>query len=213
MLKKHSVTITDRPLFLGFNQVLEANVTHETFSGNESSYKRELITKGDSVVILVIDPEEDSILLVEQFRIGAHRESNPWTLELPAGMIDPGETAIQAAVRELKEECNITVLQSECKEVLSYYPSVGTCDEKQTLVVCTRNLGGLDCVIGGNSSDEDIKCHVLWWEEVCNMIKTGKINTAGTIAALALYQSERLGHQVKKLQELYQTITTTATIH
>ena len=60
----------------------------------------------DAVAILATlrhsaDPEEDEILLVQQFRPAV----NAYTLELPAGLIDKGETAQDAALRELKEEC------------------------------------------------------------------------------------------------------------
>lgn len=43
---------------------------------------------------------DDDIVLVEQYRHGLGRAS----LELPAGVIDPGESPLGAAQRELKEE-------------------------------------------------------------------------------------------------------------
>jgi 8-oxo-dGTP pyrophosphatase MutT (NUDIX family) len=43
---------------------------------------------------------DDDIILVEQYRHGLGRAS----LELPAGVIDPGESPLGAAQRELKEE-------------------------------------------------------------------------------------------------------------
>lgn len=44
--------------------------------------------------------KHDTVLFVRQFRFGAGRI----TLEIPGGMIDPGETPEQAAIRELREE-------------------------------------------------------------------------------------------------------------
>jgi 8-oxo-dGTP pyrophosphatase MutT (NUDIX family) len=44
--------------------------------------------------------KHDTVLFVRQFRFGAGRI----TLEIPGGMIDPGETPEQAAMRELREE-------------------------------------------------------------------------------------------------------------
>lgn len=44
---------------------------------------------------------EDEVVLVKQFRPAL----DSYTIEAPAGLIDEGETAEQAALRELKEEC------------------------------------------------------------------------------------------------------------
>src|ERR1017187_3741244 len=44
--------------------------------------------------------ESDEILMVEQYRHGLGRTS----LELPSGVIDPGERPLEAAKRELFEE-------------------------------------------------------------------------------------------------------------
>jgi ADP-ribose pyrophosphatase len=43
---------------------------------------------------------DDQVVMIEQFRHGRAEV----TLELPGGMIDPGETPLDAAVRELREE-------------------------------------------------------------------------------------------------------------
>lgn len=58
-----------------------------------------LISAPDWVGVLA-RTEDDEIVCVEQYRHGAGRAS----LELPAGVIDAGETALDAARRELLEE-------------------------------------------------------------------------------------------------------------
>jgi 8-oxo-dGTP pyrophosphatase MutT (NUDIX family) len=62
----------------------------------EEYYVRE--TRGFAV-IFALTPEDD-VILVRQYKHGAQRS----VLELPAGSIDPGETAAACAVRELAEE-------------------------------------------------------------------------------------------------------------
>ena len=53
------------------------------------------------MAIVALDGE-DRVLLVRQTRAGA---GGP-TVELPAGCLEPGETPLAAAVRELREECS-----------------------------------------------------------------------------------------------------------
>jgi 8-oxo-dGTP pyrophosphatase MutT (NUDIX family) len=66
---------------------------------NGSPYVRTVIDAPDWVnVIPVTDAGE--VVLVRQFRFGTW--SN--TLEIPGGMLDPGEDALTAATRELEEE-------------------------------------------------------------------------------------------------------------
>ncbi len=61
--------------------------------------QRAIVRHAGSAVILIVD-EKERILLVKQYRLPAQKEL--W--ELPAGRLDPGENALQAAKRELREE-------------------------------------------------------------------------------------------------------------
>jgi ADP-ribose pyrophosphatase len=51
-------------------------------------------------VNVVARTADDKLVVVSQYRFGNGRMS----LEVPAGLVDPGETPLQAAQRELKEE-------------------------------------------------------------------------------------------------------------
>ena len=59
---------------------------------------RSIVRHPGSAVMMAV--EKERILLVRQFRLPA--EEYLW--ELPAGRLDPGESALQAAQRELREE-------------------------------------------------------------------------------------------------------------
>ena len=62
-----------------------------------------MIEHPPSVVLVVTDGGE--LVLVRQYRPGAELE----VLELPAGTIESGESATEAADRELAEECGLAV--------------------------------------------------------------------------------------------------------
>ena len=66
------------------------------------NYIRDCVEPGNSVIILPIN-EKNEIIFEEQFR----EAINKLTLELPAGMIDIGESPEVAAKRELEEETGI----------------------------------------------------------------------------------------------------------
>ena len=92
------------------------------------NYIRDCVEPGNSVIILPIN-EENEIIFEEQFR----EAINKLTLELPAGMIDIGESPEVAAKRELEEETGI--LANKIEFLMEYYPSAGYTNEKVYIFV------------------------------------------------------------------------------
>ncbi|MGB8983984.1 MAG: NUDIX hydrolase [Anaerolineales bacterium] len=70
---------------------------------NAKSMKALILEAADWVNIVALTPEK-KIIVVRQYRFGVGRT----TLELPAGIMNAGETPEQAAIRELKEETGYT---------------------------------------------------------------------------------------------------------
>ena len=71
----------------------------EFANGERRQYHR-LRGKGHGAVYVVPMLDEDTVLLVREYAVGMHR----YELGLVSGRIDAGETAIEAANRELQEE-------------------------------------------------------------------------------------------------------------
>jgi len=72
--------------------------------GREREYN--LVDHADAVTILPVD-DEGNAWFVTQFRVGADGS----LLELPAGVMDPGEGPLEAARRELREEIGMYCLE------------------------------------------------------------------------------------------------------
>lgn len=79
----------------GTREVLEL----EFSNGERRRYER-TVQAGHGAVMIAAMPDKDTILLIKEYAAGTHR----YELCLPKGRIDHGETALEAANRELKEE-------------------------------------------------------------------------------------------------------------
>jgi len=75
-------------LYKGFFQVDLYQFEHALFAGGKSELiSREILERGDAIAVLPYDPISDTVLLIEQIRIGAIKSKHsPWLLECIAGM-------------------------------------------------------------------------------------------------------------------------------
>ncbi|MBM3526015.1 MAG: ADP-ribose diphosphatase, partial [Alphaproteobacteria bacterium] len=73
----------DRP-FKGFLTIERYSLRHRLHNGGTSArLTREVLRRGAAAGVLLYDPERDTVVLVEQFRIGAHLAGMPaWVLEV-----------------------------------------------------------------------------------------------------------------------------------
>jgi ADP-ribose pyrophosphatase len=97
--------------------------------------KRFIVHHRGSAVMMPVD-ERRRVLLVRQYRLPAERML--W--ELPAGSVDPGETPLQTAKRELKEETGYRA--KNWKKLVSFFPSPGFLTEKMTIYLATGLTAG-----------------------------------------------------------------------
>jgi ADP-ribose pyrophosphatase len=91
------------------------------YADDGEEVQREFVRRVDAVAIVAYD--EDCVWLVRQPREAIEQ----YTLEIPAGKIDPGESPLQTGKRELAEE--IGRAAEHWTEVTTYYPSSGYTDE------------------------------------------------------------------------------------
>lgn len=121
--------------------------------------------KTDAVVIVAIHEETKKLALIKQFRIPL----NDFIYELPAGLIDAGESVESTIGRELKEETGLTLC--EVKDIQDkLYLSAGMTDESVALVQCTCT--GEVC-IDYLEADETIEPFMVSKEEARELLRSG----------------------------------------
>ena len=171
-------------LFQGFFRITRTVVTHRLFGGGWSApLKRELFQRGDAVGVLLYDPKNHLIGLVEQFRIGAQRDRfGPWQYEVVAGMIDAGQTASEVALKECHEEAGLAV--QELVPICDYLVSAGGTDEKMHLYCGLVDLRDRAGIFGLDTEGEDILLQVWTYDEVMQAQSEGLLNSAAVTIAL-----------------------------
>ena len=138
-----------------------------------------------AVVPFVSDPEGDDphILLIRQYRYATEQ----FIYEIPAGRLDPGETPVACAIRELQEETGCTAARVE--PLITIYTTPGFTDEKIHLFMAT----GLRMGESQREADEFIEVVTLPLSEVLQMIERGEIVDGKTLIGILYVAGYRLG--------------------
>ncbi len=168
----------------GFFDLIRIKLRHTLFQGGWSKVlTRELFQRGNCVAVIPYDPLRDQVILIEQFRAGPLRNDDPkWMLEIVAGAIEPGETAEQVAHRETLEEAGCEIL--ELRRITEFYTSPGGSSEKITLFYARVESDKAGGIHGLDEEDEDIRVHVLPFQQAYGEVESGGINSAIPIIGL-----------------------------
>ena len=174
--------------FKGFFRITTLQLRHTLFAGGWSApLRREVFVRDECVGVLLFDPKRDSIILLEQFRVGLIPSGrHPWLLELVAGIIEPGETPEQVARRETMEESGCEI--EELVRVASYYSSPGGSSEYFHLYcgrVSTEGAGG---IYGVADEGEDIRVHIMSYDAAMALLNDASVSNAHTMLALQWLQ-------------------------
>jgi ADP-ribose pyrophosphatase len=139
--------------------------------------RRAIVRHPGSAVMMAVD-DRDGVLLVRQYRLPAQ----DFLWELPAGRLDSGEQARDAAIRELKEETGYEA--SEWTELASFFPSPGFLQEKMTIFLA-RHL-----TKGEQKPMDDERIETRWFsrEELDRMIRDREIQDGKTICGFLVWQ-------------------------
>lgn len=138
---------------------------------------RAIIRHPGSAVMMPVD-DQGRVLLVKQFRLPA----DDYMWELPAGRLDPGESPLDAARRELREETGYSA--EKWTELASFFSSPGFLEERMTVFLAQ------DLTAGEQDTMEDERIELRWFEtsEIDRMIRDRELRDAKTMVGYLTWQ-------------------------
>lgn len=182
-MNKYSVKEIDRHRAHDGHMKLDVvTLQHTRYDGTWSAaMKREVLVRRPAVAVLLHDVDEDCIVLVEQFRVGAMSSDRPWVTELVAGLMEPGEQPEEVAKRECEEETGLRV--RDLHQIAQAYNSVGGTNELTTIfygIVDSRKA----LITGGvPDENEDIKVLKVPAREFCRKLECGEYQATTLVLA------------------------------
>ena len=171
-------------LYNGFFRMEKYRLKHTLYAGGWSAeISRELFVRGSCVAVLLYDPHTDQVVLIEQFRAGAILQPDrAWLVEIVAGAIEEGETAVEVAYRESMEEAGCEI--QELMVINEFYTTPGGASERITLFcgkIDSTQVGGIH---GLDHEDEDILVRAVDFKDAYIMLENNEIESAIPIIAL-----------------------------
>ena len=170
--------------FRGYFQIDRLRLRFPLYEGGMSrEVEREVLERGQVAAVLLVDPNRDCVVLIEQFRPGPYAAGEPpWLIEAVAGIIESGESAEELARREAREEANCEI--TDLFPIMRFFTSPGASTESVALFcgrVDSSDAGG---VHGLAEEGEDIRVLVVSVDEALSLLREGRIVNAKTIIAL-----------------------------
>lgn len=189
---KNDVEIeSQEPIYQGFFKLNKYRFRHKLHEGGWSNMiEREIFERGDAVALLPYDPQTNEFVLIEQLRVGAVRgATNPWLLEVVAGIIEPGEAPEDVCRREAQEEAGLAV--TGLTHVMNYLPSPGGCSEQLMLYFALVDASDAGGVFGLKEENEDILVHRVPEATVMQWLAEARFENSATIIALQWFALNR----------------------
>lgn len=186
-------------------RIVRATLQYRRFDGRMSDpVTRISFERGDSVGVLLYDPEREAVVLVRQFRYPVYAGLAPearagegarraWLLEIVAGVQEEDLSVSEVAHKELLEEAGYTI-QGYLQPVATIYASPGGTSERIHLFLGKVDGSRRVSQGGGVAAEgEDTQIVVMPLDEAMAMIARGEICDAKTIVALQHLALQRAG--------------------
>jgi 8-oxo-dGTP pyrophosphatase MutT (NUDIX family) len=154
----------------------------ETPDGDRFDHHK-VVLKAASVVAMVDRDERVYMMWRHRF------PSDIWNWELPGGLLDPGETAGEAGMRELLEETGF-VVDGTLEHVASFEPMIGMVTSPHDIYIA-RDVRKV-----AEPTEVNEAQHVAWipLDDMLGLIAEKKIANSGTLVAVLYLLATRAGH-------------------
>lgn len=139
------------------------------------------LVKHDPAVALLAITSDDQVLINREYRIGINAEA----YALPAGLIDAGETPLQAAKRELEEETGY--IAQSLTPLCAVRSSEGMTDEVVHLFLASVDRD--KHAAKHFDQDEFVTSEFVPLNEVLEAVKDGRIASAQSVSAISYYMA------------------------
>jgi len=146
---------------------------------NGQEHEIAVVRHGPSVVFIPMQ-DDGHVILIRQYRASVDREL--W--EVPAGRMEPGESAEDAVVRECEEE--VRLVPRKLERIRGLFPAPGFCDEELIFFRVSDLVAPSPDSTHKPDEDEDIRTQPFTIAQARAMISDGQILDLKTAYALTL---------------------------
>jgi ADP-ribose pyrophosphatase len=148
-----------------------------------AAFERDVVRIGRVVVILLVDLDRDEVVLIRQFRLGAHLALDKGdVVEVPAGRVERGEDVADAARRECQEETGL--VPEVLVPVFDLMPSAGSSDEHMFFFLGTVDASKVLERAGAAHEQEDTRPLRVSIDRALEALKAGKLHYGAAVLAL-----------------------------
>jgi ADP-ribose pyrophosphatase len=179
--KKKESLASERIELLSTNKIYEGNISIrlDRYELNNKVIEKEIIEHSPSVGLVPIQ-RGTHVLFVTQYRHAAKK----YTLEIPAGNVEKGETPKQAALREMREEIGYV---GKLLPIMRWYLSPGYNTELMYVFVATHLRKVRELRAHRDDDEENITVRSMKLTTAIRKCIAGGIEDCKTVAALLAY--------------------------
>jgi ADP-ribose pyrophosphatase len=168
--------VSSRRVYTG--RVISLDVDEVRFPDGSIGQLEMIRHSGASAVVPLIDAAkvDPEVVLIRQYRYAA----NGYLYEIPAGRLNPDESAEQCADRELREETGYSA--GRLRQLTTIYTTPGFTDERIHLFVAEDLSNG----VATPEADEFMELHQIPLSQAIAMVHSGEIVDSKTAIGLLL---------------------------